>query len=434
MHNLCRIRGKAGNMLKKTINGKTTTFTFDGANQLVSSTTDGVTTKYAYDAAGRLVKEGDKTYRYGYLDKVLSVTEGERKYTYDYHVDGQLARADYGNGGRAGCPPPTGIEDFLWDGLALIRRGDERFVNEPHVGGGNPVASSKGMTYFNDALGTTVGAKKDGKYSAAALTAFGETIENGSVRSTPTPSTYTSFYTGKPHVAGLGHIFLFRNYRASLAKWQTADPLGYPDGWNQLAYGNNSPHAGVDQFGAAWTSEDMYQYYLNGDGTALTLTQMGLKGLVWSTLCSDYESDWEAGGEWWRGIYLPYSEGRGNNPTGFMDRMKKQIDGLGRAKINNHSSGSAGFSYNFSNGYNFSPIVWALGGGTVYVTQSSYNISWHNGGDGYIYYTISGSYNLHYRDDFSEPTGIPYIEWGTPYAYYDSWLNKPIYLTGRIPE
>jgi hypothetical protein len=29
---------KAGNMLKKTVNGKTTMFTFDGANQLVSST------------------------------------------------------------------------------------------------------------------------------------------------------------------------------------------------------------------------------------------------------------------------------------------------------------------------------------------------------------------------------------------------------------
>ena len=50
---------------------------------------------FRYDAAGRLVKEGDKTYRYGYLDKVLSVTEGERTYTYDYHVDGQLARANY---------------------------------------------------------------------------------------------------------------------------------------------------------------------------------------------------------------------------------------------------------------------------------------------------------------------------------------------------
>ena len=58
-----------------------TTFTFDDANQLVSSTTDGVTTRYAYDAAGRMVREGNKTYRYGYLDKVMSVTEGNRIYT-----------------------------------------------------------------------------------------------------------------------------------------------------------------------------------------------------------------------------------------------------------------------------------------------------------------------------------------------------------------
>ena len=42
-------------MLKKTVNGKTTIFTFDGANQLVSSTVDGVTTRYIYDAAGWLI-------------------------------------------------------------------------------------------------------------------------------------------------------------------------------------------------------------------------------------------------------------------------------------------------------------------------------------------------------------------------------------------
>ncbi len=35
-----------------------------------------------------------------------------------------------------------------------------------------------------------------------------------------------------------------RNYRAGLAKWQTADPMGYPDGWNQLAYcGNHCTHS-----------------------------------------------------------------------------------------------------------------------------------------------------------------------------------------------
>lgn len=213
----------------------TTTFTFDNANQLVSSTTDDVTTRYAYDAAGRMVREGNKTYAYGYLDKVMSVTEGVKTYTYTYHADGQLASANYG--GKT--------EGFLWDGLALVRRGDEQFINEPHVGGGNPVTSSKGTSYFNDALGTTVGAKRDGKYSAAALTAFGEDLTVHS----PTPTQSTNFFTGKPFVEGLGHAFLFRNYRAGLAKWQTADPLGYPDGWNQLAYCGNGVTGAVDLLG-----------------------------------------------------------------------------------------------------------------------------------------------------------------------------------------
>ena len=422
---------RAGNMVRKTVRGKTTTFTFDGANQLVSSTCDGVTTKYAYDAAGRLVREGERTYRYGYLDKVLSVTDGKRSYRYAYHVDGQLARADYGEdgragvgeGGRAGSPLPAGSEAFLWDGLALVRRGDESFVNEPHPGGGNPVLSSKGVAYLNDMLGTTVGAKKGRRYSAAALTAFGE---NGSRH---------TFFTGKPQVDGLGHAFLFRNYRAGLAKWQTADPLGYPDGWNAMAYGINSPLSGIDLMGAAWTTEDMYQYYLNGNGNALTLGQMGLKGAIWGALNSSYQKNWESGGEWWRNVYLPYSEGSGNNPTGFMDRMKEQIRSIGVSMIGRSSpSGASSFSYNFSNGYNFAPIVWALGGGSIYVNRSAYTVDWYDGGDGFIYYTITGTYNLHYRDDFSEPVDIPGLEWGTPYAYYDSWLSQSVFLEGRIAE
>ena len=45
----------------------------------------------------------------------------------------------------------------------------------------------------------------------------------------------------------------FRNYRADLAKWQTADPLGYPDGWNQLAYCKLSPTVYVDYAGGQVT-------------------------------------------------------------------------------------------------------------------------------------------------------------------------------------
>ena len=196
---------------------------------------------YAYDAAGRLVREGSKTYRYGYLDKVLSVTDGKGKYIYTYHVDGQLASAHYGDGKS---------EDVLWDGLALIQRGGERFINEPHIGGGNPVVSSAGKTYFNDMLGTTLGSKAKGKYSAAALTAFGERLDNEDDSSSAIRSLGEGWFTGKPHVAGLGHAFLFRNYRATLAKWQTADPLGYPDEWNHLAYCGNIVSSFVDFLGA----------------------------------------------------------------------------------------------------------------------------------------------------------------------------------------
>ena len=197
--------------------------------------------RYAYDAAGRLVKEGNRTYRYGYLDKVLSVTDGKRSYRYAYHVDGQLARADYGDGRS---------EDFAWDGLALVRRGDEQFVNEPHPGGGSPVLSSKGSMYLADLLGTTVGVR-DGprgrrRHTPAALTAFGEPLPGAAGGAAEVPSP---FFTGKPDVPGLGRVFLMRNYRPGLAKWQTIDPLGYPDGWNQFAYCNGWVTCCVDLMG-----------------------------------------------------------------------------------------------------------------------------------------------------------------------------------------
>ena len=101
----------------------------------------------------------------------------------------------------------------------------------------------------NYALGTTVGAKSNGKYSAAVLSAFGENLAASEPRATNhEPRT---FFTGKPYVEGLGHAFWMRNYRAGLAKWQTTDPMGYPDGWNQLAYCNNGVTGAVDLWGCA---------------------------------------------------------------------------------------------------------------------------------------------------------------------------------------
>ena len=89
---------------------------------------------------------------------------------------------------------------------------------------------------FNDMLGSTlnIGGK------AVNMTAFGESADNDAM------------YTGKPYIGELGYAFLFRNYRADQGKWQTTDPLGYPDGWNNLAYGNNQVFSGVDLQGTVW--------------------------------------------------------------------------------------------------------------------------------------------------------------------------------------
>ena len=107
------------------------------------------------------------------------------------------------------------------------------------------------VSITNDALGTTVGAKKDGKYSAAVLSAFGEGTDADK-----------AFFTGKPMVEGLGHAFLMRNYRAGLAKWQSADPMGYPDGWNQLTYCRNHCTHSVD-FAGCNEMEDAINGILN---------------------------------------------------------------------------------------------------------------------------------------------------------------------------
>ena len=63
----------------------------------------------------------------------------------------------------------------------------------------------------------------------------------------------SAMFTGKPHVAELGYAFLFRNYDSSLGKWSTADPLGYPDGWNNFAYLNNVPILHIDAVGLCRT-------------------------------------------------------------------------------------------------------------------------------------------------------------------------------------
>ena len=180
-------------------------------------------------------------YQYEWLDKVTQITEGDKVIrSFRYHMDGQLAAAYDG----------SNTETFLWDGLALIRRDTTNYLNEPAVTGGNPVIAGE-KTLFNDLLGSTLGAKSADGFSAIERDAFGE------VKPGEPADPGINFFTGKPQVEGLGYTFLFRNYRPDQGKWQTADPLGYPDGWNNLAYVRNRVLQSMDPLGLCdWVSPD----------------------------------------------------------------------------------------------------------------------------------------------------------------------------------
>ena len=225
----------SGNILKKTINGKTTTYAYVAANQLLSSTNpEGDITSYIYDAAGRLVKEGEKTYEYGWLDKVMRVSkEGKELVRFEYHNNNQLEKAIRKNG----------VETFEWDGLALIERNGTKYINEPHVGGGNPVLAISDKSteaIFTDILGTSLGKIEENRYSAIDKTSFGADTSDKS-----------SFFTGKPYVENIGYAFLFRNYRADMGKWSSQDIIGYPDGWNNFTYCGNKIISYIDLLGCA---------------------------------------------------------------------------------------------------------------------------------------------------------------------------------------
>ncbi len=263
----------AGNILSKTVDGKTTTFTYDKANQLVSKTDpDGILIHYTYDGAGRLTKEGKTEYAYAWLDKVMVVSEnGHMAKTYDYYVGGQLSQVNDLTENKQ--------ERFLWDGLALIKRDSMEYLNDIALTGGNPIVAGNKIL-FDDMLGNSIGIKDGQSITAIRRDAFGNILGSNTLNSPmadgnmedSVPITLNGkelndydFFTGKPNVEGLGYNFVYRNYRSELGKWQTHDPKGYPDGWNNLAYCNNWTTTAIDPWGT-----DIYHLVapsaVNGNG------------------------------------------------------------------------------------------------------------------------------------------------------------------------
>jgi hypothetical protein len=134
-------------------------------------------------------------------------------------------------------------ETFVWDGLALIQRNSTNYINEPAVTGGNPILADN-KVLFNDMLGTN--ARSQGQQGERLADShdilLGQQERIGQ---------HEEFFTGKPYIGGTRSRIPLQKLPRRLGKWQNADPLGYPDGWNQLAYCNNHVISSIDFLGAA---------------------------------------------------------------------------------------------------------------------------------------------------------------------------------------
>ena len=248
---------KQGNILEKRVGDKVYTFKYDTANQLASmESTEGLR-EYVYDMAGRLIEEKfngktDVKYTYGYLDKVTEVNRKGNITKFVYDGVGMLASKVSSDGK---------VENWMWDGLALIRRGKDIHVNEPHISGGVPIVSrTPNGTQFHesDFLGTTLWSidSKGNVVSFQNDTIFGD----GTIK-----TNRCARFTGKPYDEDLqAFVFPCRNYNASTARWQSADPAGYPDGANQHFYAA-IPTLGIDPLGCwvlieYWSISKVFNY------------------------------------------------------------------------------------------------------------------------------------------------------------------------------
>ena len=242
---------KQGNILEKRVGNKAFTYKYDTANQLASMESAEGLREYVYDMAGRLIEEKfngktDVKYTYGYLDKVTEVNRRGNITKFVYDGVGMLASKISSDGK---------VENWMWDGLALIRRGKDIHVNEPHISGGVPIVSkTPNRTQFHesDFLGTTLWSidTKGHVVSFQNDTIFGD----GTIK-----TNRCARFTGKPYDEDLqAFVFPNRVYDPSIKRWRSMDPSGYPDGTNAQFYAV-IPTIGIDPLG-------LKTYYIGGAG------------------------------------------------------------------------------------------------------------------------------------------------------------------------
>ena len=330
--------------------------------------------EYFYDRAGRLVSEKlngeiDVEYKYGYLDKVIEVNRRGKITKFAYDGFGMLVQKTFHDGST---------EVWVWDGLALIRRGSDIYVNEPHVSGGVPILSKtdEGVRYHeHDFLGTTLWSM-DTKGNLVKdyqdTTIFGE----GSIQ-----HDRSARFTGKPYDEDLqAYVFPYRNYDASTARWRSSDPAGYPDGVNQHFYAG-APTLGLDILGTTWGNLDFVYHFYFGKGKSVSLSEIGLSTAIENSAIN----------------------------KGIQSRFGEQIN----QEAVKQAPRTGELSKSFNNSYEFGDVCFSIGDATMSGNFDGTLTAGETFDDGKTMYSYSGKATIQFSDTFTDPLSVIEMMYGS---------------------
>lgn len=249
---------KVGNRLTQAKAGKSTTYSYDAADQLTQTTVGATTTSYGYDADGNQTVAGANKFTYDAANRLTSATVGSSTYGYTYDADGNRAAASK-NG--------AALRTMTWDlnyrlPLLATENGSSGSLIADYQY--NPVNQVQGETtgagtfyYHHDLLGsvTDITDANGALQTSYSYTAFGEVTQTDSATSPPTNRfTYTGEYK-EPTTSAAGYYLRSRNYAPDTGRFTSRDsytPAQDTPAESSYAYVGNGPTHRYDPAGTCW--------------------------------------------------------------------------------------------------------------------------------------------------------------------------------------
>jgi len=270
----------AGNLITTTDWAGTTTYSYDNIYQLTSITyPDNQTINYTYDQAGNRITENNITYSYNNLNQLISKSDNTT-YTYDLNgnlttktkenqtttynwnaydkltsirqPDGKEIRFVYGADGLRRERIEEGERvNYLLDGLYVICEFcDSGEVLREYVPGVSVSIGGVSYFYHYDKLGSVRFMSDEGGnvVSEYVYDGWGNLVSSSGSVSQPYQ------YVGREGYYREGELYLLgqRWYDSSVGRFISRDPISYAGGINLYVYVNNNPFTKTDPNGLAW--------------------------------------------------------------------------------------------------------------------------------------------------------------------------------------